>query len=83
MCRTLTLSAAKRDQNTSDTASAKQITIGGNLKTGLDKLTRVVERGVDRQILSAQVRAYGTPPSSPPSPEQTTNIGSCNAKPII
>jgi hypothetical protein len=82
MCRALTLSAAKREENTPNTTLAKQPTIGGNLKIGLEKLTRAVERGVDRQILSAQVRAYGTPPSTSSS-EQTTNIGSCNANPII
>jgi hypothetical protein len=83
MCRALTLSTSKRDQNTPNAATAKQPIIGGNLKTGLEKLTRAVERGVDRQILSAQVRTYGTPPSSSQSSEQTTNIGSCNTKPII
>ena len=83
MCRALDLSAAKRDPNTTITAATEQPTISGNLKTGLEKLTRAVERGVDRQILSAQVRAYGTPPSPSLFSEQTTNIGSCNATPIV
>ena len=57
----------------------QQRPVGGPLRTGLDKLTRSVERGVDRQILGAQVRAYGMPPSTSSS-KQTTNIGSIQEK---
>ncbi|KAF2822499.1 hypothetical protein CC86DRAFT_423697 [Ophiobolus disseminans] len=34
---------------------------GGTLRKRLDRLTMVLERGVDRQILDAQIRAYDTP----------------------
>jgi hypothetical protein len=33
---------------------------GGSLRKGLERLTQVIERGVDRQILTAQMRAYDT-----------------------
>jgi hypothetical protein len=40
------------------TTNDKIPTAGGSLKKGLDHLTRVLERRVDRQIMDAQIRAY-------------------------
>jgi DNA polymerase III sliding clamp (beta) subunit (PCNA family) len=39
-------------------ADNKGTIAGGSLKKGLDRLTRVLERRVDRQIMTAQIRAY-------------------------
>jgi len=71
--------AKKSEKSSKSTKATQQRPVGGPLRTGLEKLTRSVERGVDRQILGAQVRAYGMPPSTSSS-KQTTNIGSIQEK---
>ncbi|OAL04540.1 hypothetical protein IQ06DRAFT_290611 [Phaeosphaeriaceae sp. SRC1lsM3a] len=35
---------------------------GGLLRLGLDRLTRILERRIDRQVLEAQMRAYESYP---------------------
>jgi hypothetical protein len=37
--------------------------VGGSFRKGLDRLTRVLERKVDNQVMNAQIRAYDTPSS--------------------
>lgn len=31
---------------------------GGSLRAGMDRLVRTIERRIDQQVLSAQIRAY-------------------------
>lgn len=42
----------------------KDAIAGGNLMKGLNRLTRILERKVDRQIMTAQIRAYDCPSES-------------------
>lgn len=46
--------------------------VGGGLKKGIDSLTRLLERKIDRQILTVQTRAYD---ASAPSPAPPANAG--------
>jgi hypothetical protein len=39
-------------------SSRKESVAGGNLRRGMDRLVRVLERRVDRQVMVAQIRAY-------------------------
>jgi hypothetical protein len=43
------------------TADSKGAIAGSNFAKGLERLTRVLERRVDRQIMTAQIRAYDCP----------------------
>ncbi|KAF1916533.1 hypothetical protein BDU57DRAFT_516705 [Ampelomyces quisqualis] len=43
----------------------KTTRLNGPLKRGLDGLTQVLERRIDRQILQAQIRAYDHSPVLP------------------
>jgi hypothetical protein len=38
----------------------KEAVAGGSLRKGINRLVKVLERRVDRQIMTAQVRAYDT-----------------------
>lgn len=46
------------ERSLSTLANGKQPVVGGSLRKGMDRLVRVIERRVDRQILAAQIRAY-------------------------
>lgn len=58
-------------QTKSSAEADKQIvTASGALAKSLNKLTLIVERGIDRQVMAAQIRAYDTPTHSPSKPGQ-------------
>jgi len=52
-------------QNYPTKAVEKAPTAGGMLGKGLNRLTRMLEQSVDRQIVAAQIRAYDTSSESP------------------
>jgi hypothetical protein len=58
MSRTVSFSTPKYEHAYPTAASSKDTGAGGSLKRGLDRLSRVLERRVDRQIMNAQIRAY-------------------------
>jgi hypothetical protein len=56
--QSMSASAPNYEQVYPTAADNKGTVAGGSLKKGLDRLTRVLERRVDRQIMTAQIRAY-------------------------
>ncbi|KAL6704473.1 hypothetical protein ACN47E_008217 [Coniothyrium glycines] len=59
--------AYAREASITTIAYGEQPHIGTSLKRGLDRLTRVFERKIDRQVLAAQIRAYDTSSTTPAS----------------
>jgi hypothetical protein len=53
-------SVANEQQSYSTNIDSKAPTAGGILAKGLNRLTEVIERRVDSQILAAQMRSYDT-----------------------
>lgn len=56
----LPTSPSGHERSLSSLANGKQPVVGGSLRKGMDRLVKVIERRVDRQILAAQIRAYDT-----------------------
>jgi hypothetical protein len=42
----------------------------GNFRNGLNRLVKVLERRIDRQVLAAQIRAYDATPEPAAKPRQ-------------
>jgi hypothetical protein len=53
----VSVSTPSRAHVYSASANSKDAGTGGSLKRGLDRLTRVLERRIDHQIMTAQIRA--------------------------
>jgi hypothetical protein len=51
-------SASGHERSLSALTNGQQPDVGGNLKRGLNRLNKILERRADRQILSAQIQAY-------------------------
>lgn len=50
-----------KDTNNHNVTVIHNAMVGGSFRKGLDRLTRVLERKVDNQVMNAQIRAYDTP----------------------
>jgi hypothetical protein len=66
--QTLPVSVSNNEQSDPAAIASKDKVAGGNLRKGLDRLVKVLERRVDRQVLAAQIRAYQSPPEAPTKP---------------
>lgn len=53
--------ATPNSQTATTTAKKQRTNNSAVLRSGLDRLTKVLEKKVDQQILSAQIRAYNAP----------------------
>jgi hypothetical protein len=42
----------------------------GNVRNGLNRLVKILERRIDRQVLAAQIRAYDAPSEPAAKPRQ-------------
>lgn len=67
----LPVSTSDHERNLFTLANGKQPVVGGSLRKGMDRLMRGIERRVDGQILSAQIRAYGSPSKTIAKPRQS------------
>jgi hypothetical protein len=56
--QSMSASAPNYDHISPTTTDNKDAAAGGFLAKGLNRLTRVLERRIDRQIMAAQIRAY-------------------------
>lgn len=63
--QTLPVSVSNNEQSDPAAVASKDIVAGGNLRKGLDRLVKVLERRVDRQVMAAQIRAYQSPSEAP------------------
>lgn len=54
----------------SNQVNAERPIIGGSFRKGVEKLVKAIERRVDQQVLSAQIRAYDTSPVTPAKSSQ-------------
>jgi len=57
------VSAPMKDTNNPNGDLIHNTVVSGSFRKGLDRLTRVLERKVDNQVMNAQIRAYDTPSS--------------------
>jgi hypothetical protein len=62
LSRSSSTSALNDEKNNLAMVDKKITVAGGSLKKGLDRLTQVLERRIDRQVLQAQIRAYDHSP---------------------
>jgi hypothetical protein len=56
--QSMSTSAPKYEDAYPTTINNKKPVAGGSLQKGLDYLTKVMERKVDRQVMNAQIRSY-------------------------
>jgi hypothetical protein len=57
--RSKAVSAPSDEKNSLSTVNNNPPIAGGSLRKSLDRLTQILERRVDQQVLQAQIRAYG------------------------
>lgn len=56
--QSLSSSASSSEQSLPLYTNNKGSVAGGNLRKGMDRLVKVLERRVDRQVMVAQIKAY-------------------------
>jgi hypothetical protein len=61
--RSKAVSAPSDEKNYLPTVNSDSPVVGGSLRKSLDRLTQILERRVDQQVLQAQIRAYGNSPT--------------------